>query len=572
MKTAIFKSSLAILAMAAVMGSCSKEEVYDAPITRELSMTLDGEPYSIYYGTNNYPLFIYKDNGDFYANYNTSYRFSLPAGDYKLICTNQSKLMEIPTSLNDEVIEQDPECLQTFGISAPVSYTAGDPMKVDMFTRTGMLRLKAVDVKADKSYASVRTTLTTPVSGWSVGEGKPVNNGEPLELTRSKETSGGIGFTEDLYLIGSPDDEVTVNLEYLDADGNVIKSKAFDGGFKVNANEITEVTFELNNPDEPVIISYNVTVGQLKWREEEIYPSVKVDVPDGFTYIEPGGDINGILKEQLADTETSKIQLYLKAGSSYSISDKVIEEITKPLVILGQEPGFGQTKAELSVMNASMQGDLDEIRFQNLTIKPQRDRIFNLRTQKYHVGTLAFVNCDIDSWTGLIFTTAVSAADTQIIDNVVMDGCRLTNLTVTNPLWNCNKRNVGIKNWTFRNTLFHGRNFGTGTAILGNMAKVTAAVTVNVEGCTFLDPRGVTAAYFDLDGAAAASLDITVKDCVVGGAKTGTGTWFKLGKTTSVSASGNLRSKGYEMSAWGIDAPAESELTFEQYLSQFNIK
>ena len=70
------------MAVAAVLAlaSCKKEEAYNTSITRELNMTLDGEPWNIYYGTSNLPLFIYDADGQFYGNYTTLHRFSLPEG------------------------------------------------------------------------------------------------------------------------------------------------------------------------------------------------------------------------------------------------------------------------------------------------------------------------------------------------------------------------------------------------------------------------------------------------------------------------------------------------------------
>ena len=49
------------------------------------------------------------------------------------------------------------------------------------------------------------------------------------------------------------------------------------------------------------------------------------------------------------------------------------------------------------------------------------------------------------------------------------------------------------------------------------------------------------------------------------------GTWFSLGTVGTVQASGNTRSAGYEMKAYGIDAPAESAKTYNDILSQFNL-
>lgn len=571
MKT-IFKLSLVAVAALASLASCKEEEVYDSSITRELTMTLDGEPWNIYYGTSNLPLFVYNSNGDYYANYSTSYRFSLPDGSYKVLATNQADYLTPPTNLNDQVIEQDIEAKKTFAISDPVDYTPGNPMSLALKTRTGMLRLRALDTKADKSYSIIHAIITTPVVAYHVGEAGPAT-GEPIRIDRYKETAGGgVGYTEDMYFIGSETDQLNVTIEYLDADSNVVNTKPFAEGFTVKPNELTEVSFNLNNADEPVIVNYDVYVGQLNWRQNDVFPSVKVDVPEGYTYVEPGANLNTVFTEQMADASVDEIKIFLKAGASYSLSDRTLEGCTKPFTFMGQNPGYGQQLASLSLVNITMEGDIDEIRFENLQLRPSKDRIFNLRNQKFHVGTIAFVNCAISNWSGSIWANTAAADNEQIVDNVVMDNCRLTLITTSGCLWNNTTRRIApIYNWKFTNTLFHGRNFGTRNAIMTGLSTITGDITVLVEGCTFIDTRGTDCVYFDIDGAAATSTKVTVRNNVVTGSKSGSGTWFKFGKTSSIEASGNTRTKGFEMKAWGVDAPAESDKTYNDILSQFNL-
>ncbi len=571
MKT-FFKLSLVAVAALASLASCKEEEVYPSSITRELSMTLDGEPWNIYYGTSNLPLFVYNDNGDYYANYSTSFRFSLPDGNYKVLATNQADYLTPPTNLNDQIIEQDIEAKKTFAISDPVDYTAGTSMSLALKTRTGMLRLRALDTKADKSYSIVHAIITTPVVAYHVGQAGPVT-GDPIRIDRYKETAGGgVGYTEDMYFIGCETDGVNVTIEYLDADSNVVNTKPFADSFIVKPNELTEVSFNLNNTDEPVIVDYDVYIGQLNWRENDIFPSVKVDVPAGYTYVEPGTNLGKIFTEQMADPSVDEIKIFLKAGASYTIADKILEGCTKPFIFMGQKPGYGQQLATLQMVNITMEGNISEIRFENLTIKPTKDRIFNLRNQKFHVGTIAFVNCAINNWSGSIWANTAAADNEQIVDNVIMDNCRLTQLTTSTCLWNNTTRRIApIYNWKFTNTLFHGRNFGTRNAIMSGLSNINGDISVLVEGCTFIDTRGADCVYFDIDGAKAASTAVTVRNNVVTGAKTGTGTWFKFGKTTSIDASGNTRTKGFEMKAWGVDAPAESDKTYNDILSQFNL-
>lgn len=563
-----FCAAVACTALAA----CNEEEVYPTQVTRELSMTLDGEPWNIYYGTSNLPLYIYNEDGSFYGNYSTSFRFSLPEGNYRILATNQSVLMTPPTALDMQLIEQDSTAKQTFAISDPVGYRAGEPISLALKTRTGHFRLKANDVKADKSYSLLRAFVTTPVKAYSVGQAAPAT-GDPITLTRIKETSGGgVGYTEDLYLIGSENDKITVRLEYLDADSNVVRTKEFADGFSVLPNQLTEVEFELNDPNEPVIMNYTVTIGQLNWRNNDIYPSVKVEVPDGYTYVEPGQSLGDIFKEQMAADDIDEIRIFLKAGASYTMPDKAMEGATKPFTILGQTPGFGQSYAEVTVYNISMSGDIDHIRFQNLTLKPQRDRLFNLRNEEFAVGDVTFANVNINNWNGIIWNSSVSRDNLQSVANVTMTGCRFTNMTTTNALWNFPARRVApVNNFIFSGNLFHGRNFGTRNAILTGLAKTPGAISVVVENNTFIDGRGTAFTYFDLDGSSASSLTLTVKGNTVSGAASGVGTWFKLAGNPAVDASGNFRTAGYSMKAYGIDAPAETTTTYSGLLSQFNL-
>ncbi len=554
------------------LAACNEEEVYPTQITRELSMTLDGEPWNIYYGTSNLPLYIYNEDGSFYGNYSTSYRFSLPEGSYRVLATNQSVLMTPPTSLDMQLIEQDSTAKQTFAISDPVSYSAGDPLTLALKTRTGHFRLKANDVKADKSYSILRAFVTTPVKAYSVAQAAPAT-GEPITLTRIKETSGGgVGYTEDLYLIGSENDKITVRLEYLDADSNIVRTKEFADGFTVLPNQLTEVAFDLNNADEPVIMNYTVTIGQLNWRDNDVFPSVKVEVPDGYTYVEPGQSLGDIFKEQMADPAVDEIRIFLKAGTSYTMPDKAMEGATKPFTIMGQTPGFGQDYATLTVYNISMSGSIDHIRFQNLNLKPQRDRLFNLRNEEFAVGDVTFANVNITGWNGIIWNSSTSKDNIQSIGTVTMTGCRFVNMTTTNALWNLPARRVApVNNFIFSGNLFHGRNFGTRNCILTGLAKTPGAISVVVENNTFIDGRGTNCTYFDLDGSSASSLTVTVKGNTVSGAVSGMGTWFKFAGNPTVDASGNFRTSGFEMKDYGVPAPTETATTYSELLTQFNL-
>ncbi len=565
------KISLASVLAVAAMASCSHDEVYKTQVIRDFSMTLDGEPWNIYYNTSNMPLFIYHNDGSFFANYSTSYRFSLEDGDYRIFATNQATFITPPTNLDDEIIEQDPEGKLTFAISDPVHYKAGDPLRLALKTRTGKLRLRSIDVKPDKSYSFVRAVISTPISTYSVGKATPVK-GEMTSYEFIKEASGGIGYSQEVNLIGSDTEKVNVAIEYLDADSAVVKTREFDEAFSVLPNQQTDVEFFLNDADAPVIVATQVTIGQLKWTDNDIFPSVKINIPEGYRYVDPSENLGDVFKEMMADASISEVKIFLKAGVAYTIADKVMEGSTKPFIIKGQTPGYGQQKASVAFHNISMAGNIDFISFENLEMKPAKDRIFNLRSEEFHVGEISFENCDINNWSGTMWTSSVSKDNVQTVDRVKMNGCRLTNLTTSNPLWNVSTRKIApINNWEFTNTVFHGRNFGTKTAILGGLVNTPGQITVLVEGCSFIDARGVDCIYFDIDGASATSTTVTVRNNTVAGVKSGVGTWFQIGASASVNATGNTRAKGYEMKSWGVDTPSEGSLTYEEILSQLNM-
>lgn len=567
----LLKITLAGALAVTAFASCSNEEVYKTQVIRDFAMTLDGEPWNIYYNTKNMPLFIYYEDGSFFANYSTSYRFSLDDGAYRIFATNESNNITPPTNLNDQTISQDPEGKLTFAISDPVLYSAGDPLRLELKTRTGKLRLRSMDIKPDKSYSFVRATITTPISSYSVAKGEPIV-GELTSYEYTKEASGGIGYSQEVNLIGSETEKVKVTIEYLDSDSTVLNTREFDEAFSVLPNQQTDVEFMLNDVNAPVILDYKVTIGQLNWRDNNIFPSVKLDVPEGYRYVDPTENLGDVFKEMMADENIDKIQIFLKADIAYTIADKALEGCTKPFVIKGQTPGYGQGKASVAFHNISMNGDIDFMRFENVELKPVKDRIFNLRTEEFHVGEIAFEDCDINNWSGSIWTSNVSKDNLQMVDRVKMNGCRLINLTTSNPLWNVSSRRVApINNFEFKNTIFHGRNFGTKTAILGGLSKTPGDISVLVEGCTFIDARGVDCIFFDIDGASASSTAVTVRNNTVAGIKSGVGTWFKIGSSATVNSSGNVRAKGYEMKSWGVDAPSEGSSTYEEILSQLNL-
>lgn len=563
------------LTVATSLVSCKDDEAYDTQVTRNVSLTINGTPWDFYHdlGNGSRALYIYNDNGDFYSNYYTIGRFALPTGKYHVFATLNADLLEPPTNFYNEVIEQDPETKQSFAISNPIEYNAGDPMSLDVYTRTGTLRLKAMDVKADKSYAYVRATVTTPVVGWNVAAAT-VAVGGPIQLSRQKDTSGGIGYTEDIVLIGSADHSVTVHLDYLDANMNVIRSADLDQRLTVLPNMVTTAEFELNNPNEQVTISCNVSVSEITWGSGTIYPSLPVEIPEGYVLVEAGQDINAAYNAQKEDDSVDEIRLFLQANASYNFSRTTLERVNKSVSIIGQRPGYGQTAAAVSLNAVTLDGNFDHFRMENLNLSPG-SRFFNLAaTLAFNINEIAFVNCSFDRWNGVMWNQTSRTDRQQVVNTIKLDGCRFTSYTAaSNAMFKPATGAIApINNWVFTGCLFHGANFGSRTAvILSDVNKIDGNLNITVEGCTFIDTRGTDFTYFDINAAGASNCTLNVRDNIVSGAQSGFGTWFKLGNVGSVNAGGNTRTAGYSMKAYGVEAPAESSLTYDALLKQQNL-
>lgn len=575
---------LAVLATASLV-ACKDDEAYKTSVTRDIELTLNGEPYNVHYGQddghpNQRILFIYRDNGTYFGNYGSTHRFALEDGSYKIFATQQvdTMLTKIPASLGDVVFDQDKECKLPLAISDPVNYSAGSALKIAIKTRTGLLRLKALDEKADKSYSTVRAVINTPVKGWKVSSASVIV-GEPYDLVCEKATAGGgVGYTQDAVLFGSKENPVNVRIDYLDANGNVVNTKPFADAITVLPNDTTEVTFNLNDPDERVIVNYNIQVGSQRWTEVPLTPAPKVEVPEGYTYVTPDEDLSAVLTQQMADASVSEVKLYLRANSSYRINSAAVATWNKSVHLLGQTPGFGQSYATVTMGSSAMiglEGTFDHITLENINFVPQ-SRLFNPRNKQFNIGTIELINCDFDNWnTGVIWYQASSADHQQTVGTMRLKGCRVTNYTTNSSsalLRPQTQRLTTISNWEITGCLFHAKNFAARDVVMNNMSKVDGAVDIKILNNIFIDPRGSEYTYFNIDLASASSATVTVSGNTVSGsaAANGKGTFFKLNKATAT-ASGNTRTAGYTMAAYGIDEPQETTTTYEELLNQQNL-
>lgn len=589
-----------LLTVAAVsmmpLTGCKDDEVYDTQVVREYNLLLNGEPWfnktedSHTYGKWN--VYVYNNDGSFKGNYKTQYRFSLESGTYKIwafYSPTVANVFECSTELDEVKIKQDSLMATEIACADVQTYKAGDPLNININTRTGLLRLRATDEKADKSYNMIRAKVTSPVKGYQPSINDVYTEDTNFEAVREKSTAGGgIGYAEDMHLFGSADYKVNIELEYYmqtterDDEGNdvtvntLVKSKSFDDGFVVLPNDTTTVTFQLNDPSEQVIINYNVEIGSTSWSDENQYPSVPVVVPDGYTYVKPDDDINAIYKELAADASVDEIKLFLKANAEYEIAAATVASVKKSVSILGQEPGYGQTLASLRFGGSiSFSGNVDKVLLENLNIKGAQRFFGTARTDKFSVGELAVVDCELNDWTGWLLYQNTNSNNAQTFGTIRFENNRLINYTSQSTpfinLQNSATAGAPVDNIIFRGNVFHEKKFGaTHNVLLGKLNNMKTPINILVEGNTFVATQAAGFTWFDINGAKSSSLNLTVKDNLVSGKTTGKGTWFKLGTVTSQSVSGNTRTAGYEMN-WGVEAPAEVATTYSELLKQLNL-
>jgi len=235
-----------------VLTSCSSDDYkYESSTVKSIDFQLNGEPWNLNVGISTRPLFVYKDNGDYVANYSSLYRFSLNDGKYKFVASDYpEQMIPLPTNLNDLIVTQPALANQHVNLSDAVPYASPfeEPVTVNILTRTGILRLKSLDVIADKSYSTIKTTVSIKRSGYKVVDATYIN--EDMFVTRSKATAnGGINYTDDfiLFQTGDAANNVRVKIEYLDQNMKVVKTKQLETTFSIEANKVTNADFFLND-------------------------------------------------------------------------------------------------------------------------------------------------------------------------------------------------------------------------------------------------------------------------------------------------------------------------------------
>ena len=566
-------SAVAGLMLLLGIAACSEDSKYNSSVVKDIQMYLDDEAYSLNTGSSNKPLFIYAADGSYVANYSTLYRFQLPDGTYRIVATTEADSLPHPGNLNDIVLNQDPKAEKVYALSAPVEYASpfDEPLEIRMYNRTGTLRLRATDRKADKRYSTIRAIVSTPISGYKISDATFVKS--PIEVVRNTATStGGVNYTDDLVLFETDTDNeaVTVRFEYLDANQQVIQTKEIEGTFPILPKNLTTVSLELNNADEPTIQDYTVTIAPEEWEEEDINPDAPIRVPEGYTYVSPGENINNVFNRLKNDETATDIKLFLKAGTTYQFVAKTLDDMPKGLSIMGQEPKEGENLAVLelkSSLSVSSTDDIEAFRFENLVIKVDAQDFFKFKNQEFHIGTISWKNCEINDLQRTMWYQEVNAAQKQTVNKIVIEDCRFFGLNSNESgLFGLAKRDAPVHNFEFRNSTFHANDLNN--ALITRLGAMTGDLNVTIENCTFIAMKtGMT--FFDLGAKSITNGSLTVRNNLFSGAvDSEKGTWFNIHeKIITRIFENNYITNGFTLNNWGVgenEKPKQTVLRMDE--------
>ncbi|WP_281695745.1 DUF5123 domain-containing protein [Bacteroides clarus] len=566
-------SAVAGLMLLLGIAACSEDSKYNSSVVKDIQMYLDDEAYSLNTGSSNKPLFIYAADGSYVANYSTLYRFQLPDGTYRIVATTEADSLPHPGNLNDIALNQDPKAEKVYALSAPVEYVSpfNEPLEIRMYNRTGTLRLRATDRKADKRYSTIRAIVSTPISGYKISDATFVKS--PIEVVRNTATStGGVNYTDDLVLFETDTDNeaVTVRFEYLDANQQVIQTKEIEGTFPILPKNLTTVSFELNNADEPTIQDYTVTIAPEEWEEEDINPDAPIRVPEGYTYVSPGENINNVFNRLKNDKTVTDIKLFLKAGTTYQFVAKTLDDMPKGLSIMGQEPKEGENLAVLelkSSLSVSSTDDIEAFRFENLVIKVDAQDFFKFKNQEFHIGTISWKNCEINDLQRTMWYQEVNAAQKQTVNKIVIEDCRFFGLNSNESgLFGLAKQDAPVHNFEFRNSTFHANDLNN--ALITRLGAMTGDLNVTIENCTFIAMKtGMT--FFDLGAKSITNGSLTVRNNLFSGAvDSEKGTWFNIHeKIITRIFENNYITNGFTLNNWGVgenEKPKQTVLRMDE--------
>lgn len=233
--------------------SCTSEEKYQSSLIQDFELTLNGDTWKLNTGITNLPLFVYKSDGDFVANYSTHYRFTLDNGTYYFFATPNPVDM-VPDStrtlnLDQLKIQQPLKADKEVQISSAMKLAVPlkENLKFEMLNKTGILRLKAKDLTADKSYTKIRATLTVKRTAYNVKDGS--FDESTLDLIRTKTTAtGGVNYTDDFLVFETSNTQngVKYKLELLNDSDRIVRSFVNDTIYQIFPDSVTQSNFYLN--------------------------------------------------------------------------------------------------------------------------------------------------------------------------------------------------------------------------------------------------------------------------------------------------------------------------------------
>lgn len=245
--------------------ACSKDVLqYDTSVVKNFEIQLNDEPWSLNTGISTKPIFIYKNDGEFFANYSSHFSFALENGKYKFVATDiPEQMVPSPLNLNDLIIPQAVSADQAVKISAAVPYESPftDKLTMNILARSGILRLKARDITPDPSYTNIKTIVEVKRNGYKVVDETFIQ--EDMEVSRTKKTtSGGVNYTDDFIVLQTDEvaNNVKIRIEFLSNDMTVVKTKEISGSFPILANGVTQINFNLNDADTPIIENYELLI------------------------------------------------------------------------------------------------------------------------------------------------------------------------------------------------------------------------------------------------------------------------------------------------------------------------
>ena len=237
-----------------LFGACTDDDRYSTSIVRNYEFSLNGNPWELNTGATNRPLFIYDANGDYVANYTTFYNFTLKNGTYRFLATSNPTVLIhdslLSVNLNDLVINQPTAANVAVQISPVVSYSSpfNETLQFSMVNKTGTLRLRAIDLKADPTYNNIKTYVSVNRTAYKVVDASYIESS--MILTRSKATAtGGVNYSDDFIVFETKDAQngISIRFEFIDSQGQVVRTKELEGKFEVHPNEITLAEFYLND-------------------------------------------------------------------------------------------------------------------------------------------------------------------------------------------------------------------------------------------------------------------------------------------------------------------------------------